>query len=189
MAEEQLFFNSASMQQILSWNSIIPTAVSAVAHDLIENRVQEHPEQQAVCAWDGNLSYRELDTLASRLAYHLTVQSVGPEILVPLCFEKSKWMIVSMLAVLKAGGVFVSLDPTQPQSRLRHMVQKTEAKLLLASQKYAQLCADIVSEVWWSILPLATAASKEQRTSQESRLKTPHMSYSRRKVLVNQKAA
>lgn len=147
MAEEQLFFNSVSMQQILSWNSNIPTAISAVAHDLIESRAQEHPEQQAVCAWDGSLSYRELDTLASRLACHLTFQGIGPEILVPLCFEKSKWMIVSMLAVLKAGGAFVSLDPTQPQSRLRHMVQKTEAKLLLASQKYAQLCADIVSEV------------------------------------------
>ncbi|KAJ2980329.1 hypothetical protein NQ176_g2704 [Zarea fungicola] len=147
MAEKQSIPCLADMEQILCWNGNIPKPISALAHDLIQRRVLEQPNQPAVCAWDGDLSYRELDTLASRLAHNLAAQGVGPEILVPLCFEKSKWIIVSMLAVLKAGGAFVSLDPTQPQSRLRHIIEQTRAGLVLSSPKYAQLCEEIVPEV------------------------------------------
>lgn len=144
---EMKSLSPADLEQILLWNSDVPKAVSALAHDLIHNRVLEHPDQPAVCAHDGNLSYRELDDIATRLACHLAAQGVGPETLVPLCFEKSKWVIVSMLAVLKAGAAFVSLDPTQPQSRLQHMVRQTRAKLLLASPKYAPLCGELVPAV------------------------------------------
>lgn len=147
MAEKQSLTSSADLQQILRWNSNVPKAVSALAHDLIQSRVLEQPNQPAVCAWDGDLSYRELDALASRLACGLAARGVGPEILVPLCFEKSKWIIVSMLAVLKAGGAFVSLDPSQPQSRLCDIVKQTRAGLILASPKYAQLCEDMIPAV------------------------------------------
>ncbi|KAI3339401.1 hypothetical protein F4824DRAFT_455296 [Ustulina deusta] len=135
------------MQQIMHWNRNIPTAVSSLAHDLIQSRALSQPELPAVCACDGDLNYGELDALSSRLACHLASQGVRPEVLVPLCFEKSMWVIVSMLAVLKAGGAFVSLDPTQPQARLEHIVQQTQAKFMLASPRYAKTCAEIIPKV------------------------------------------
>lgn len=145
--QEESVPSPQDMEQILHWNKDVPKAVSALAHDLIRDRARSQPKLPAVCAWDGDLNYEELDALASRLACHLASQGVGPEVLVPLCFEKSMWIIVSMLAVLKAGGAFVSLDPTQPQSRLKHMIQQTEAKFMLASPSYAQLCGEIIPKV------------------------------------------
>ncbi len=75
------------------------------------------PNEPAICAWDGELTYHELDELSTRLAHHLTKLGIQPENVVPLCFEKSTWMIVAMLGVLKAGGAFAPLDPEHPRNR------------------------------------------------------------------------
>ena len=79
-----------NLDRVREWNSnysIQP--VERCVHDVIADRVLEHPEAEAVCAWDGSLSYRELDAVAGTLASWLVMLGVGPEVLVPLCFEKS----------------------------------------------------------------------------------------------------
>lgn len=69
----------------------------SVAHDclvtdLIVEHVEAHPDAEAICSSDGeSLSYRDLDNASRRLASHLTTQGVKPEVIVPLCFEKSIW--------------------------------------------------------------------------------------------------
>jgi non-ribosomal peptide synthetase component F len=62
--------------------------------------------------------------LSERLAYYLVGLGIGPEIMVPLCFEKSMWTIVAMLSVLKAGGVFVPLDLSHPVWRTSRLKSK-----------------------------------------------------------------
>jgi non-ribosomal peptide synthetase component F len=86
-----------------------------------------------VCAWDGDLTYGELDALSSALAEHLAERGVGPEVFVPLCFEKSRWTIVAMVGVMKAGGMFVLLDPSHPAARLRGICRDVSATLIMAS--------------------------------------------------------
>lgn len=79
-----------NLDRVCAWNdsySIQP--VERCVHDVIADRVLEHPDAEAVCAWDGSLSYRELDSVAGTLASWLAMLGVGPEVLVPLCFEKS----------------------------------------------------------------------------------------------------
>ena len=157
-------------QEILDWNANLPTFTISCIHHLVEEVVRKQPSRPAVCSWDGELSYGKLEELSSRLAYHLSSYlGVGPEVMVPLCFEKSVWMVVSIMAVMKAGGCFVPLDPSHPPERLRSIMKElhTPNVLLLTSPKSQALCSSmgartvIVTEstlsqmitpvtLWWS---------------------------------------
>jgi hypothetical protein len=83
------FITERDRKQILEWNSVIPETVDRCVHEVIEDQVLLRPDAEAVCAWDGDLTYLELDHTASRLAHYLVDLGVGPETRVSLCFEKS----------------------------------------------------------------------------------------------------
>ena len=135
--------------EILSWNSVLPTVTESCIHHLIEEVAREQPTKPAVCSSDEDLSYGELEELSSRLAYHLSILGVGPEVMVPLCFEKSVWMVVSIVAVMKAGGCFVPLDPSHPPQRLKSIIEelRTPNLLLLTSAKSQAMCSSIAPTV------------------------------------------
>ncbi|KAE8823125.1 hypothetical protein HRS9122_10466, partial [Pyrenophora teres f. teres] len=134
-------------QQLWEWNHDVPPAIERCIHDLFADQAKARPDAPAICAWDGDMTYGELDVLSGRLAGHLVELGVGPEDIVPLCFEKSMWTVVAMLAVLKAGGAFLLLDPSLPHERLRLMCRKVSAKLSLASEASAPLAKDLVGTV------------------------------------------
>ncbi|OBT64868.1 Nonribosomal Peptide Synthase (NRPS) [Pseudogymnoascus sp. 23342-1-I1] len=121
------------LRDIWRWNATVPEAVDACVHDLIAKRTAQQPDAPAICAWDGELTYRELDELSTRLAYQLVGLGVGPNVIVPLCFEKSMWTAVAMLAVMKAGGASVAMDSSQPEERLRSIVQQVEPIVVVSS--------------------------------------------------------
>ena len=75
--------------RICKFNAVTPESHDRCIHEIIQEQTLLQPESEAVCSWDGSLTYRELDQLASQLAYHLQAQGVGPEVRVALCFDKS----------------------------------------------------------------------------------------------------
>ncbi|KAK1914088.1 hypothetical protein P3342_007334 [Pyrenophora teres f. teres] len=133
-------------QQLWEWNHDVPPAIERCIHDLFADQAKARPDAPAICAWDGDMTYGELDVLSGRLAGHLVELGVGPEDIVPLCFEKSMWTVVAMLAVLKAGGAFLLLDPSLPHERLRLMCRKVSAKLS-SIEASAPLAKDLVGTV------------------------------------------
>jgi len=138
---------ATDMEKIRQWNSRMPNEIQECLHDIVQRTVHSKPQACAVRGWDADFSYKELDVLSSRLAWHLSHNlSIGPETLVPICFEKSSWAIVAMLAVMKAGGAFVPLDPAHPSTRLRSLVEETGAKLILASQETLGRLHDLEEE-------------------------------------------
>ena len=97
------YVTNHDMCKIWEWNAVVPEAVDDTSvHDLIAKTTREQPDAQAVCAWDGQLSYEDLDDLSTRLA-HCLIDRFGliTASVVPLCFEKSMWMPVAALAVFK----------------------------------------------------------------------------------------
>jgi amino acid adenylation domain-containing protein len=126
---------SSNASAVLStWNQTeSQLLVEKCIHDLIASHAQDHPDAPAVKAWDGDLTRRDLDEHSTRLAHKLTDLGVGPEIIVPVCFEKSKWTVVAMLSVLKAGGAFVLLDPGLPDTRIQTLCKKVKAIAALTS--------------------------------------------------------
>lgn len=110
-------------------------------HAVFQRQVQLHPNATAIVAHDGELSYGELDDITTRLAHHLISTGVKPESLVPYCFSKSIWAAVSVLAILKAGGAGVPLDPTHPKARLDTILEDTNASIILTSPEHKSLFA------------------------------------------------
>ncbi|KAI1258964.1 acetyl-CoA synthetase-like protein [Xylariaceae sp. FL1019] len=128
-------------------NGAVPPGVDRCVHDIFSGLVKSQPDLPAVCAWDGNLTYGELDGMANRLANKLAAMGVGEGVIVPVCFEKSMWVIVAVMAVLKAGGAFLLLDPVLPLERLRYMVHAIEAHLIVASQFTQGLSSQLVANM------------------------------------------
>ncbi|TPX07288.1 uncharacterized protein E0L32_010785 [Thyridium curvatum] len=120
----------------------------ALVHNLVHAEVEEHPNSEAVVSWDGILTYKALDDTATRLAGHLVREGVKPETIVPLLFEKSRWAVVSMLAIMKAGGAFMPLDISQPESRLRAVIAESHAAFALCSASCYELCSSLVQRAF-----------------------------------------
>lgn len=129
------FFTPEDRETICDqWNAVIPGTVEASLHDMFELNARECPDKQAIHSWDASLTYGELESLSTTLAYRLIDAGVKPGEIVPLCFEKSAWAVVSMLAVMNAGAAFVSIDPEHPENRRQDIVDQTNAKVMLASK-------------------------------------------------------
>ncbi|KAI0886322.1 nonribosomal peptide synthase [Annulohypoxylon maeteangense] len=133
------------LRKVWSWNATVPEAVEACVHDLIAEHMV--PEAAAICAWDGELTYAEFDELSTRLAHHLIGLGVGPEVIVPLCFEKSMWMPVAMLGVMKAGGAGCAIDVTQPKARLQAIMHQIRPPIILSSMVNTDLTKGLLDDI------------------------------------------
>jgi amino acid adenylation domain-containing protein len=103
--------------------------------ELFEAQAARTPEAVAVEFEGRELSYKELNSRANRLAHYLKKQGVGAETRVGLCVERSVEMVVATLAILKAGGAYVPLDPEYPAQRLGFMLEDTQAPVLLTQAR------------------------------------------------------
>ncbi|KAK2591374.1 hypothetical protein QQS21_010934 [Conoideocrella luteorostrata] len=121
------------LEVVWDWNSTVPASVERCVHEIIEDKVQSQPNSPAVCAWDGEITYRELSRLSIGLARWLAHLGVAPGSLIPLCFEKSMWTTVAILGVLKAGAAFVLLDPSLPEYRLQTITKQIGATTIISS--------------------------------------------------------
>ena len=137
--------SDGNLRDMWSWNAVVPEECRGLIHDRIAETVHAQPESLAVDAWDGKRSYVELDTRSSCLARHLL--SFGIDFrnrLIPLCFEKSKWTPVAMLAVMKVGGASVALDSSQPLERLRTIVEQVQPAIVLTSPARLDIARQLV---------------------------------------------
>ncbi|KAI3318464.1 acetyl-CoA synthetase-like protein [Xylariaceae sp. AK1471] len=122
---------------ISGWNGTHYNEVPCLVHDLISRIVRSMPDSLAISSWDGVLTYRQLDELSTRLAHHLVLLGVGPEVIVPVYFEKSLWVAVSIVGIMKAGGAGVMIDCTQPVERISSIFSQVDARFALVSNTTA----------------------------------------------------
>ena len=127
--------SAAERQQLLSeWNDTASADLPDLRlHELFEIQVRERPDAPAVLAGSTVLTYGELDRRADRLAGWLREQGVGPESRVGIYLARSPEAIVAILAVLKAGGAYLPLDPSHPPERIAFQVRDAGAAPLLTS--------------------------------------------------------
>ncbi len=105
------------------WQPIAPENLQAGSHGFFEAQALRTPEATALVDGAVRLSYSFLDNRAASLALVLKRHGVGPEVLTAVCLQRSPEMIVAMLAIHKAGGVLVPLDPVYPRDRLNAMLE------------------------------------------------------------------
>src|SRR5262249_38485660 len=85
------------------------------------------------------ISYGQLDEQTARLGHHLRTLGVGPDVPVGICLDRSMEMIVGIMAVLKAGGAFLPLDPDYPVERLQFMLSDSKAPIVLTQKSHQAL--------------------------------------------------
>ncbi len=147
------------MDQIVSFNSPEPAPRVECLHEIFRQRAHETPSAAAVFSTEMSLTYSQLDLLSNRLSNHLINLGVGPEAKVVMCFEKSAWTIVSMIAIWKAGGCAIALDPAQPKARINTITDEVDARLVLTSPQTASL---------WDRNPGLTAIVVDKKAIMES---------------------
>ena len=103
-------------------------------HELFEVQVTGTPDAVALAYEGHTLTYRELNQRANHVAHVLRGMGVGPERLVGLCVERSLEMVIGVLGILKAGGAYVPMDPTNPNGRLRFILEDTKAEVLVTQE-------------------------------------------------------
>ncbi|KAH7122777.1 hypothetical protein B0J11DRAFT_608385 [Dendryphion nanum] len=145
--EQMSLLNKYDFTDVTTWNAELPEGDNSRIPDLIAQNVRNRPDAEAVCAWDGSLTYRELDIVTSKIANHLLTLGVGPEVKVGLCFDKSMWNIVSMFAVMRTGGVCVQLLPNYPMPRMLSILEDIEADVVLVSPQHASIFEGVVSSI------------------------------------------
>jgi amino acid adenylation domain-containing protein len=105
---------------------------TACVHQLIERQAATTPDAVAAVFGKVSLSYAALDKRVNQLANHLLTCTGGSGRLVGVAVERSLDMLVSLLAVLKAGCAYVPLDPNNPPTRLRHILGEAKVAALIA---------------------------------------------------------
>ena len=106
-------------------------------HQLFEAQAARTPDAIAVVFEEAQLTYQELDRRANQLAHYLQKLGVAPEVLVGIWIDRCLEMIVGILGILKAGGVYVPLDPNYPSDRLKFMLADTQVAIVLTQSSLA----------------------------------------------------
>jgi len=103
--------------------------------ELFAAQARRGPDNTAVVFEDRELSYRELDVRSSQLAHYLITQyKVGLEELVGIKLERSEWMVIAILGVLKAGAAYVPIDPAYPRERIAYIEEDCGCKVVITAE-------------------------------------------------------
>jgi natural product biosynthesis luciferase-like monooxygenase protein len=165
-------------RMLTDWNqTATPYPSDRCIHALFEAQVERTPDAIAVAFADRQLTYRELNEQANRLARYLQLQGVGPEVLVGLYLERSLELMVALLGIHKAGGAYVPLDPDFPRDRIAFMVQDSKVSAIVTQQNLVPNLAVEETVRMIAIDTLAAEIAQQPSTNPESGVQPENLSY------------
>jgi amino acid adenylation domain-containing protein len=154
-------------QQLIDFNDTqVSFAEERCLHELFAAQVEQTPERDAVVCLNEKLTYAELNKGVETLAAHLRAHGVGPEVIVGIYVERSLEMIVGVLAILRAGGAYLPLDPTYPSQRIQFMLEDSDVKVVLTQSGLDSTLPQTEADV----LLIDEREQAQERTSQEEGL-------------------
>ncbi|MCK9395481.1 MAG: amino acid adenylation domain-containing protein [Methylobacter sp.] len=177
IADLALLATDEKQRIVVEWNA------SDVGYDnkhsvaeLFQRQAELTPDNTALLSEGQSLSYRELDRHSSKLAGYLLKQGVAEADMVGVCMGRGLQMITAMLAILKAGAVYVPIAPDYPEQRIRHLLDDSSIKLLMTEEKQrdsisalasGQGCTCLaVDQIWPDILESAADLTLRIRSEQ-----------------------
>jgi amino acid adenylation domain-containing protein len=169
-----LLTQSEQEHLVKRWNGILLDApLTPCLPQIFELRAQRTPDAIALVFEQQQLSYGDLNTRANQLAHVLQQQGVGPEKIVGVYMHRSFELVIALLAVLKAGGAYLPLDPIYPRKRLTFLLEDARVSVVLTLERLREymipgnvplLCLDRE----WSELARGCPANPAGRTHQEN---------------------
>jgi len=150
----------------------------ATIHELIEKTVELYPDRTAVVYKDEKLTYRELNEKANKLAHVLREGGVKRDSRVGIFLERSCHMIVSILAVLKAGGAFVPIDPHYPPERINYIISDSGSLMLITAPHLAEQIKPSIPVFYGADCDDITSRYASRVTRHDSRINPEHINTS-----------
>ncbi|KAE8381663.1 hypothetical protein BDV26DRAFT_72260 [Aspergillus bertholletiae] len=137
---------ASDLDAIWGWNHELPPSYNYCMHDVVSEQSHRFPDKVAISSWDGELTYGQIELYSTFVAGSLKKMGVEVHDFIPVCFEKSRWTIVAVLAVMKAGGTLVMMDPTLPLARLQNMAKQVSAKTMVSSRNQYELATTVIPD-------------------------------------------
>lgn len=135
---------------LVGWNNTYATRpIEACVHHLVEDQCRKTPDAIALVDATGSLTYRELDSRASRVAKDLRGLGIGAESCVAVNLSRSVELAIALLGVLKAGAAYLYLDPMLPRERLAFMLRDAGTTVVLTSRAPTEWLPEGVAELPW----------------------------------------
>lgn len=143
------------------WNNTkVSYDETATIDQLFEKQVETNPNNIALCFENETITYQVLNEKVNQIAWYLRSKGITLNTTIALCIKRSHNMIIWMLAVLKIGGTYIPIDPEYPKDRIKHMLEDSLAKFIIAdsetiealpstkSQEFACILIDQKSAPW-----------------------------------------
>lgn len=172
--------SAAQQRQLLTmWNEARETSLPSAGQQetpeisvtmVFTQSASQAPDRIALVCADQHLTYAELDRRSNQLAHDLIHLGVEREIPVGVCLERSLELPIALLGILKAGGVYLPLDPGYPPQRLALMLAETQAAVILTRSLYLKLFKGTAAQTL--CIETVPATNPEARTC--LRTKEPH---------------
>ncbi|MEB2282950.1 amino acid adenylation domain-containing protein, partial [Lysinibacillus xylanilyticus] len=108
---------------------------------LFETQVKLHPSAIAIVEGEQQLTYSDLNAKANQVARFMTQAHVQPQEIVGILLDSSIDMVISILATLKCGAIYLPIDPTYPKERITYMMEDSQQKVVLTKESYSSSCA------------------------------------------------
>ncbi|HLP89583.1 MAG TPA: amino acid adenylation domain-containing protein [Nostocaceae cyanobacterium] len=127
---------TAEYQQLIASTSPQNFSVEYCLHEVFSQQAKLRPHRTALVFEQERLTYQELDTKANQLAHYLIELGIKPESRVGLWVSRSVDLIVAILGILKAGGVYVPFDPDYPSDRVAYMMEDSQVAVLVTQSQF-----------------------------------------------------
>jgi amino acid adenylation domain-containing protein len=124
---------------LFTWNdTYVPFPSELCLHELFEHQVQRTPQHIAAVYKGKEITYEELEKQSNQLAHHLRLHHLGDKKVVAVCVERSLELVISLMAILKAGAAFLPIDMELPLGRIQHLLQDADVKVCLVQEHLRQ---------------------------------------------------
>jgi amino acid adenylation domain-containing protein len=136
--------------------------------DLFEKQVKEKPDDIAVISGNQTLSYKTLNERVNRIAHYLRkTYHIQPDDPVGIMADRSEWLIIGILGIIKSGAAYIPIDPEYPQERIDYIIENSACKAIVTEAKYL---ADIPA----SVTACDIRAIQETEISDPEKIILPH---------------
>ena len=178
LARVPLISTAEQHQLLVDWNQTTTTVPTDVCiHQLFEQQVARTPSKIAVAYKSKQLIYQELNRRANQLAHYLIRQGVKPDTLVGIQMERSIELVVGLVAIHKAGGAYLPLDPDFPPDRLALMIEDSQAPIILTQQR---LIGNLTISAGVQVMAIDTSwgeIAQQPTSNPQTEVKPEHLAY------------
>ncbi len=164
-----LLTEAETQQVLVEWNDTKGDYSPLLAHELFAEHARVKPDTPAIIfQGEDQLTYAELDQLATQCAQRLLNSGLEPEACVAVMLDRGPEMIISLLGIFKAGGVYLPLDPAYPLDRLAYMIEDARPHVVLTSR-------NLLTRVPWTETPIVCLEDWQQDDTPITPVKLPQV--------------